>query len=721
MNFTKKSTILLLTALSAVTMGLCAANASAAETVASGTCGENAVWSFADDGTLVISGTGDMADYISPSEQPWSAYSTNLGHVVIEEGITSIGDYAFYHTSVETVSIADSVTDLGRYSFYFCRQLTEMTISENVLTLGSDFLGRCASLTKITVEEGNPNYTADEHGVLFNKGMTILMQYPVGSTATEYSIPETVLEINNYSFSDASFIEIIRFPADLYYYGRMAFMCCPSLTAFEVAENSPYFTAGSDGILFSKDGKTLCKYPAAKKEREYTIPDTVITLGAYAFHESPLESVTIPEGVQRVEWMAFAACENLTEITIPKTVFSIEHSTFNGCSSLSSAKILNPYTEIENGAFSALHPSFILHGYTGSTAEEHAANNQLTFHSLGEIPEELADVLVSGQCGENATWTLYTDGELVIRGEGAMTDWDRWVDPSPWDSNVDFIKKITVEEGITHIGASAFFPCTKAESITLPSTLTSIGAMAFRSCESVTELIIPDSVTTIGNWAFGYCYGLTELIIPDSVTELGATAFRDCISLTNIVLPKGITAIGNSMFSFCSALTTVTLPEGITSIGNYAFSFCENLTEIVIPKNVTAIGQGAFGGCVSLTKVTVLSRNTVFNGDLFNSAQGSMNGATLYGYAGSTTEAYAEAYGLPFVPLAVDFVVGDIDGDGTVDISDVILLFRYSMMPDLYTITYAGDPDFIKDGAVNINDAILLFRHSMMPDLYPIA
>jgi hypothetical protein len=92
----------------------------------------------------------------------------------------------------------------------------------------------------------------------------------------------------------------------------------------------------------------------------------------------------------------------------------------------------------------------------------------------------------------------------------------------------------------------------------------------------------------------------------------------------------------------------------------------------------------------------------------------------MAGYSGSTAEAYANALGYAFLPLMEEFVAGDITGDGTVNITDVIALFRFSMMPDLYPITYAGDPDFTKDGSNDINDVIALFRYSMMPDLYPI-
>ena len=119
--------------------------------------------------------------------------------------------------------------------------------------------------------------------------------------------------------------------------------------------------------------------------------------------------------------------------------------------------------------------------------------------------------------------------------------------------------------------------------------------------------------------------------------------------------------------------------------------------------------------------MTVLSPEAKFGGRVFAYCS---NELTLYGYAGSTTETYASENGHKFVALeepAPTFLLGDIDGDGSVNITDSFALFRFSMMPDLYPITYAGDPDFTKDGCTDIADAIALFRHSMMPDLYPLA
>lgn len=148
------------------------------------------------------------------------------------------------------------------------------------------------------------------------------------------------------------------------------------------------------------------------------------------------------------------------------------------------------------------------------------------------------------------------------------------------------------------------------------------------------------------------------------------------------------------------------------------------MTSITLPKSVTYIDSQAFQNCEKLTKVKVLTKTAEYNGLVFSTGFLDNQPATtvvLYGYEGSTTQAYAKEYVHTFIALEEPFILGDITGNGTVDISDSIALFQYAMLPDIYQISYEGNMDFSKDGVIDIVDAILLFRYSMLPDLYPIS
>mgnify|MGYP004721361277 CR=1 FL=1 len=230
-----------------------------------------------------------------------------------------------------------------------------------------------------------------------------------------------------------------------------------------------------------------------------------------------------------------------------------------------------------------------------------------------------ANIVASGSCGaqgSNLTWTLDSEGALVIRGSGAMAG------GSPWWSNSASIKSVQISHGVTSIGDSAFSDCSSLTSITIPEGVTSIGDWAFSNCSSLTSVTIPNSVTTIGNRAFSDCTGLTRVDIPGSVTSIGYSTFRGCSGLTSVTIPEGVTSIGDSAFSNCSSLTSVDIPGSVTSIGDWTFSDCKSLTSVTIPEGVTSIGGNAFYRCTGLTSISIPNSVTTIGGGAFENCSG---------------------------------------------------------------------------------------------------
>lgn len=164
---------------------------------------------------------------------------------------------------------------------------------------------------------------------------------------------------------------------------------------------------------------------------------------------------------------------------------------------------------------------------------------------------------------------------------------------------------VTIPDGVTTIGDSAFFDCNSLISITIPDSVTSLGCNAFYGCTSLTSVTIPDSVTTIGESAFDECTSLQKINLPKGLTCLESDTFRGCNALTELDIPERVTRIGDEAFAFCTCLTSITIPDSVTSIGDGTFSGCKHLTSVTVPNSVTSIGDMALAFCNRLTSIAI--------------------------------------------------------------------------------------------------------------------
>ena len=207
--------------------------------------------------------------------------------------------------------------------------------------------------------------------------------------------------------------------------------------------------------------------------------------------------------------------------------------------------------------------------------------------------------VVTGTCGDNLQWAYDTDTHaLTITGSGDM--WD-YYEAIPWAQVAREITSVSLPDGLTSIGSTAFLGCSSLTSVTLPNSVTSIGYRAFYDCTSLTSITIPNSVTSIGNDAFESCSSLTSVTIGNSVESIGNDAFEGCSSLTSVTLPNSVTSIGYRAFYDCTSLTSITIPNSVTSIGGLAFQNCSSLSSVTIPSSVISIGDGAFYDCSQVT------------------------------------------------------------------------------------------------------------------------
>ena len=244
-----------------------------------------------------------------------------------------------------------------------------------------------------------------------------------------------------------------------------------------------------------------------------------------------------------------------------------------------------------------------------------------------------AEVVETGSCGKNATYTLYDDGLLVIEGEGAVH--------SDFFCNRNDITHLEIRDGIAELSARAFAGCTSLEEIVIADSVTSIGDYALSGCTNLSKVTLGKGITVIGSEMFYTNENLSEIILPEGLTTIEANAFFGT-KLKAVEIPSTVTTIGQGAFSFieelesiklsknlkdipyemcrgCTNLKEVTIPEGVESIGISAFENCSSLEEIVIPDSVTSLNGnaawsdeegdrsaiGAFSGCTNLKSITL--------------------------------------------------------------------------------------------------------------------
>ena len=452
---------------------------------------------------------------------------SSLTSITIPNSVKSIGDYAFLGcSSLTSITIPNSVISIGESAFEGCNSLTSITIHNSVTSIGDYAFNHCSSLKSITI----PNSVTSIGEGAFQHC----------SSLTSITIPNSVTSIGECAFVGCSSLTSITIPNSVKSIGDYAFAGCGSLKSVKVANKYcyDYFKDEVDDIAFyganaSDDGRCLIvngelQRFIAKGITEYTIPESVTSIGDYTFNGcGSLKSVKVANKdcydyfKAKVANIAFYGAnasddgrcliidgelkifiaKGITEYIIPESVTSIGDYTFNGCGSLKSVKVAN------KDCYDYFKAKVANIAFYGANASD------------------------DGRC-------LIIDGEL----------------------------KIFIAKGITEY--------------TIPESVKSIGESAFRGCSNLTSITIPDSVKSIGEYAFFYCSSLKSITISNSVTYIRKRAFSGCSSLTSITIPNSVTNIGNEAFKGCSSLTSITIGNSVTSIGKDAFYNCDNLTSI---------------------------------------------------------------------------------------------------------------------------------------------
>ena len=315
--------------------------------------------------SLTLSGAGAIPDY-PIAETPWHELREHIKAIVLREGVTRIGDYAFYDcTALTSVEIPEGVTQIGESAFACCQSLESVTIPGSVTEIGEGAFESCDSMMVLELASGLKcvgafafsECVALRELVLPNTVERIDRSAFTGVALQELIIPGNVQEIGDnafngcirlssltlsegirvieeMAFSNCSDLTEVLIPASVECLGDGVFSDCLAMTQIAVAPESEHFVVRDD-ILYSKDLSVLVHYPAAKEEQEFTIPEEVRKIAGLAFASNYfLMEVMLGDHLEEVGSYAFARCSSLSFVSLPAQTTRLGVSPFHDCTML---------------------------------------------------------------------------------------------------------------------------------------------------------------------------------------------------------------------------------------------------------------------------------------------------------------------------------------------------------------------------------------------------
>lgn len=538
-----------------------------------GSCGTNVSWVL-ENGTLTISGDGNMSDFVSPqySNLPsWYIYKDNITKVIVEGGVRHVGDYAFYgYTNLKEVIFEEGVKSIGGYAFYNCEGIKELQFPASMEVISGRHDEKKESSSKISTRGLAGDGTASKSSNAFYgcNGLTHVI-IPKDVVIVGTNTFRNCLNLKSVTWNVANYPSSYGFAINLdvcfenYSENGSPFSGCP-LTDFTFGNEVDSIPGGLlygqselANITFSGKTEFVGKdaFWGTKWYQQLADGMVYIDQNAYSYKgymQTPTE-IIIPEGIRTITEGAFANQTYLTKVTIPSTLTSMESQVFDGCRSL--GEIIWNAEDCKIG--------YSRYGiYEGSSLSQTALYSIIFGPKVRNIPRDIC-------------------------------------------YNCPYITDVTLPESVTSIGSEAFSYCSGLENVHFSNNIKEIQGSAFSNCSKLSDIVLPDSLQSIGNYAFKGCTALKKITIPEKVELIDVDAFDDTHLETVIFNAKNCTINSTDSYSptFPNTITHLEIGDQVQSI---PYNLCKPLTELTslkVGRNVQSMPYNCFSASKKLASV----------------------------------------------------------------------------------------------------------------------
>lgn len=535
---------------------------SASAATYSGTCGadgDNLTWILdTETGVLEISGTGAMKDY-SSDNAPWYSYRGNVKSVKINEGVTTVGNYAFYSSSnqypyLTKVEFADTITVIGNSSFAKI-QLTSIDFPDNLLSISSYAFWDCTKLS-------------------------------------ELNFPDSLTKVESLAFSGCSKLTSVNITKNIAVLNT-CFTNCPSLVSFSVDEDNKNFCS-VNGLILDKNKEKLIMVPSGLVD--VYIPDGVKIIGNSALATNKkIKNVILPDSVTQIEKGAFGSCYALENVKFSNNLQTIGQSAFSNCTSLKDIEIPNGATSIASHAFDGcteLSSVTIPDSTTTIGSRAFFGCSKINTLVLGKGIKEIG---VRAFQYYNPAYVYTRIPVKNVYYTGTIEDWcnikfateysnaSGTTPPGPQFTNLyidgELLETLVIPDGTTAISAYQFYGVSCIKTIVLPKSVTSIGTNAFYG-------VYPKKVIyngTIKDWcniSFSGGFYTWEDRIEANPVKSSTELYIDGKLITDLEIPSGTTTIKWMTFYNNDKIKNIYVPKTVQTVQSYAFYSCNNLTDV---------------------------------------------------------------------------------------------------------------------------------------------